>query len=66
MDDSNPRGSILPCTHREAYRQSTISHLDLFIRGLEHLLTVSRGQEQAKLEELVRVATALRDEVENL
>jgi hypothetical protein len=66
MDSGNPRGSILPCAHREAHRQSAISHLDLFIRSLRHLLAVTGGQEKAKLEELIREAVALRDSLESL
>lgn len=66
MDDSNPRGSILPCTHREAHRQSAIAHLALFIRSLERLHASSGCHERDKLEELIREAESLRDRIETL
>lgn len=66
MDSGNPRGSILPCTNWEAYRQSVIAHLELVIRGLEHLLAASGGCEQAELEAIIAKIQALRDRIEAL
>lgn len=64
MDSGNPRGSILPCAHREAHRQSVIAHLELVISNLRLLYESSIELERINIETIIARIDEIKDAIE--